>query len=44
VALSTVQLRDGSLLYLIGVAPQAEAATYESAFRRARQSLQIADR
>jgi Zn-dependent protease with chaperone function len=44
VALSTTQLRDGSLLYVIGVAPQNEAGTYDSTFRRVRQSLQIADR
>ena len=44
VTLSTTQLRDGSILYMIGVAPQNEASTYESAFRSVRQSLQIADR
>jgi beta-barrel assembly-enhancing protease len=44
VALSTTQLRDGSVLYVIGVAPQSEAGTYDSTFRRVRQSLQIADR
>ena len=44
VSLSTTQLRDGSVLYMIGVAPQSEASTYESAFRRVRQSLEIADR
>ena len=44
VALSTTQLRDGSLLNIIGVAPQSEAKTYENTFRRVRQSLQIADR
>jgi hypothetical protein len=44
VALSTTQLGDGNILYLIGVAPQTEASTYEGAFRRIRQSLQIADR
>ncbi|MBI2188108.1 MAG: M48 family metalloprotease [Acidobacteria bacterium] len=44
VSLSTTQLRDGSLLYLIGVAPESEARTYDSAFRRVRASLQIADR
>jgi hypothetical protein len=43
VALSTTQLRDGSLLNIIGVAPQSEAKTYENTFRRVRQSLQIAD-
>jgi hypothetical protein len=44
IALSTTQLRDGRLLYMIGVAPQPEASTYESAFRRVRQSIRIADR
>ena len=44
ITLSTTQLRDGSLLYVIGVAPQSEAKTYETTFRRVRQSLQIADR
>ena len=43
ITLSTTQLRDGSLLYLIGVAPQSEASTYESTFRSVRQGLQIAD-
>jgi hypothetical protein len=43
VVLSTTQLRDGSLLNIIGVAPQSEAKTYENTFRRVRQSLQIAD-
>jgi len=43
VALSTTQLRDGSLLSIIGVAPQPDAKTYENIFRRVRQSLQIAD-
>jgi hypothetical protein len=44
VNLSTAQLRDGTILYLIGVAPQTEAATYERAFQRVRDALQIADR
>jgi hypothetical protein len=44
VSLSTTQLHDGSLLYIIGVAPESEARTYDSAFRRVRASLQIADR
>jgi hypothetical protein len=43
VNLSTVQLRDGSVLFLIGVAPQDEARTYLNTFSRVRQSLQIAD-
>jgi hypothetical protein len=44
IALSTTQLRDGSVLYMIGVAPEREASTYERAFRQVRQSMQIADR
>jgi hypothetical protein len=44
VSLMTTQLRDGSILYLVGVAPQSEAQTYDTAFRRVRQSVQIADR
>ena len=43
IALSTTQLRDGSLLYVVGVAPQTEAQTYDPAFRRVRQSVQIRD-
>jgi len=44
ISLSTTQLGDGSLLYIIGVAPESEARTYDSAFRRVRASLKIADR
>jgi Zn-dependent protease with chaperone function len=44
ISLSTTHLRDGSVLYLIGVAPQPEASAYDRAFRQVRQSLQIADR
>jgi len=44
VQFSTTQLRNGSVLYVIGVAPQNEAGAYDNAFRRVRQSLQIADR
>ncbi len=43
VTLSTIQLRDGSLLYLVGVAPQDEADVYDQAFRRARQSIRLTD-
>jgi hypothetical protein len=43
IALSTTQLRDGTLLYVVGVAPQTEAQTYDPAFRRVRQSVQIRD-
>jgi hypothetical protein len=44
VTLSTAQLRNGSVLFVIGVSPETEADTYEAAFRRVRQSLQISDR
>lgn len=43
VTLSTMQLRDGSLLYLLAVVPQNEVGKYEPAFRRVRQSLQVLD-
>ena len=43
VNLSTVSLRDGSVLFLVGVAPADEARTYFNTFGRVRQSLQIAD-
>jgi peptidase M48-like protein len=42
--ISTVQLRDGSVLFLIGVAPQREVRTYRSTFGHVRQSLQLNDR
>jgi hypothetical protein len=44
VSLSTVALRDGSLLYLIGVAPQDELSNYAGALRRVKQSIQLNDR
>ena len=44
VSLSTTYLRNGSLLYMIGVAPREEANTYERAFQRVRQSLDLQDR
>jgi Zn-dependent protease with chaperone function len=44
VNLSTVELNDGSLLYLIGVAPANEARTYLNTFGRVRQSVELADR
>jgi hypothetical protein len=43
ITLSTAQLRDGSLLYIIAVAPQPQANQYEPAFRQVRQSVRIAD-
>jgi beta-barrel assembly-enhancing protease len=44
VALTTVQLNDGSVVYMIGVAPENESDLYEQAFRRVRQSVQINER
>jgi hypothetical protein len=44
ISLSTALLGDGRMLYLIGVSPQRESGTYESAFRRVRQSVQLSDR
>jgi Zn-dependent protease with chaperone function len=44
VSLTTTQLSDGRVLYLIGVAPQKEAGAYEDAFQRVRQSIQLSDR
>ena len=44
IELSTTQLRDGQVLYVIGVAPRPESNLYSQAFRRIRQNLQISDR
>ena len=44
VSLSTVGLRDGSLLYVIAVAPQEEGNVYANAFRRMKESIQLTDR
>ena len=44
VDVSTVQLRDGSLMFLLGVAPADEARTYRNVFNRVRQSVRLADR
>jgi hypothetical protein len=44
VSLTTTQLSDGRVLYLIGVAPQNEAGAYHEAFQRVRQSIQLSDR
>jgi hypothetical protein len=43
ISVGTTRLRDGGVLYVIGVSPRQEAGTYDPAFRRIRQSLQIAD-
>jgi Zn-dependent protease with chaperone function len=44
ISLSTTELRNGGLLYVIGVAPRTEAGTYDPAFRKVRQNLQISDK
>jgi len=44
ISLSTTELRNGGLLYVIGVAPRNEAGTYDTAFRKVRQNIQISDR
>jgi hypothetical protein len=41
VALSTTQIGDGNVLWLIGVAPQSDASTYENVFRKVRQNVRI---
>lgn len=41
VTLTTVPLSDGNLLYLIAVAPRDEFNTYNAAFRRVKQSVQL---
>jgi|KBSMisStandDraft_5_1062788.scaffolds.fasta_scaffold58590_3 hypothetical protein len=43
ITVSTTHLRDGNVLYLVGVAPSSERPVYEDAFSRVRQSLQIRD-
>jgi Zn-dependent protease with chaperone function len=43
VLISTLPLRDGSLLYLIQVAPQDEVSEYAGAFRRMKQTAQVND-
>ena len=44
ISFSTVQLSDGSVLFLLGVAPSDEAQTYFNTFGRVRQSVQLMDR
>jgi Zn-dependent protease with chaperone function len=44
VTLSTVPLRDGNVLYMVGVAPADEFSAYQRAFDRARQTVEINDR
>jgi hypothetical protein len=44
VNLSTVSLRDGSVLFIIGVAPADQARAYLNTFAQVRRSLQLNDR
>ncbi len=41
VTVVTTQLRDGRLLYMIAVAPENEAATFQNAFRTVMRTVQI---
>ncbi|HZM93315.1 MAG TPA: M48 family metallopeptidase [Vicinamibacterales bacterium] len=43
ISLATTRLNDGRLLYLVGVAPQRDAGTYNEVFRRVRQSVELRD-
>ena len=43
VNVSTTQLADGSLLFMVGVAPASEARTYLETFGRVRKSVELAD-
>ena len=43
VMLTTMHLDDGSLLYFLGVAPQADAGTYRGVFEQIVASLQVLD-
>jgi Zn-dependent protease with chaperone function len=44
IALTTTYLRNGNMLYMIGVAPREEAGTYDRAFQRVRDSIELQDR
>jgi hypothetical protein len=44
ISLSTTELRNGGLLYVIGVAPRTEAGTYDNAFKKIRQNIQVSDK
>jgi len=41
VVLTTTSLPENNLFFMVGVAPQSEAAVYNEAFRRVRQSVRI---
>jgi beta-barrel assembly-enhancing protease len=42
--ISTAYLRDGNMIFVIGVAPQAEANNYANTFAKVRQNMKIQDR
>jgi hypothetical protein len=44
ISLSTTELNNGSMLYVIGVAPRTEASRYDDTFKKVRQQIQISDR
>jgi beta-barrel assembly-enhancing protease len=44
VSVSTTQLSDGSVLFMIGVAPEQEAQAYGQTFSRVRSSIKLADK
>ena len=44
IILSTTRLRDNSILFVVGVAPQTEAGAYQETFRKVRQQMQLNDR
>lgn len=44
ITLSTTRLKDNSILFVIGVAPRAEATSYQETFRKVRQQMQLNDR
>ena len=44
ITLSTAELNNGSMLYVIGVAPRSESGRYDDAFKKVRQQIQVTDR
>ena len=43
IALYTAQLQDGSLFYVVGVAPEREFPTYQRVFNQSVRSIQLND-
>ena len=43
ITVSTTHLKDGNVLFLVGVAPSSERDVYADAFSRVRRTLQIRD-